>query len=235
MTGPSYRNLFVSLVSLTVALLASSAIAAWSGPSSSPPNENVPAPVNVGSGDQIKDGGLGVGALSVYGSGYIQNSLGIGVESPTSPLHVSGAARADMFCLGSSCIDSWASAGGGGESVWSTNGSSIYYSGGNVGIGTASPSQALEVTGNLSVPFIYDRNNTSYYLDPSSTSYVHNINSSNVYFRSIGLWASSLRLSQQLGSTINYGSNSCPSGYLMVGIVSLDTWSSEVKCRQILY
>lgn len=37
--------------------------------------------------------------------------------------------------------------GGGGSSVWSTSGSNAYYTTGNVGIGTSSPSEALEVNG----------------------------------------------------------------------------------------
>lgn len=37
--------------------------------------------------------------------------------------------------------------GGGGTSVWSTSGSNAFYTTGNVGIGTSSPSEALEVNG----------------------------------------------------------------------------------------
>ena len=40
-------------------------------------------------------------------------------------------------------------ASGSALSQWISNGTSIYYNGGNVGIGTAAPTQALDVTGNV--------------------------------------------------------------------------------------
>jgi len=43
-----------------------------------------------------------------------------------------------------------------------------------VGIGSGSPTQTLDVAGNMTVPFIYDRNNTGYYLDPNGNSRLAN-------------------------------------------------------------
>ncbi|HBP01317.1 MAG: Conserved hypothetical periplasmic protein [Candidatus Moranbacteria bacterium GW2011_GWE1_49_15] len=43
----------------------------------------------------------------------------------------------------------WASQLGGGTSAWSQSGTTVYYNGGNVGIGTASPGAKLDVQGNV--------------------------------------------------------------------------------------
>ena len=44
---------------------------AWTGPTSAPPNGNVAAPINVGTTDQIKNGGLGLDALAVFGNAIL--------------------------------------------------------------------------------------------------------------------------------------------------------------------
>ena len=49
---------------------------------------------------------------------------------------------------------------------------------GNVGIGTTGPSQKLDVAGNITAPFYYDRDNTGYYVDPASTSNMNLITTS---------------------------------------------------------
>jgi hypothetical protein len=45
-------------------------VLAWAGPTSAPPNGNVSAPINVGIVDQIKNGGLGLNSLAVFGNGF---------------------------------------------------------------------------------------------------------------------------------------------------------------------
>ena len=92
-TNISFRKLFGTLFVLSLILFGASVIGAWTGPTQSPPEGNVAAPINVGSVDQVKDAALGVDGLAVFGSQYIQGNLGIGVESPTTALDVAGAIR----------------------------------------------------------------------------------------------------------------------------------------------
>lgn len=63
---------------------------AFAEPVQAPPLGNAYAPVNVGSSSQIKNGGLGVNALSVFGSSYFQNDVGVKNSEPNYDLDVSG-------------------------------------------------------------------------------------------------------------------------------------------------
>lgn len=87
-----------------------------------------------------------------------QNSgnVGIGTDSPATKLHVEGAltlasttpatTTQALYAQGSTLY--WdGSAVGSGASLWSQNGSDVYYSSGNVGIGTASPTHQFQVYG----------------------------------------------------------------------------------------
>jgi hypothetical protein len=51
----------------------------------------------------------------------------------------------------SNTIDYFGSVGAGGTTLWTLNGSDIYYNTGNVGIGVTDPAEKLDVTGNISV------------------------------------------------------------------------------------
>lgn len=48
---------------------------AWTGPSSAPPNGNVDAPINVGDDDQVKNAGLSVDALAVFGDSAMTGNV----------------------------------------------------------------------------------------------------------------------------------------------------------------
>lgn len=54
-----------------VFFIAASLVLAWTGPTSAPPNGNVSAPINVGATDQIKNAGLGINSLAVFGNSIL--------------------------------------------------------------------------------------------------------------------------------------------------------------------
>ena len=58
------------------ALLSFTLVAAWTDPTDAPPNGNVAAPINVGTTGQVKNGGLGVNTLTVFGNSLFGGSTG---------------------------------------------------------------------------------------------------------------------------------------------------------------
>jgi hypothetical protein len=145
------------------ATLCSTAVYSWTGPTSTPPDGNVSAPINVGTLSQIKDGALsvngfsnvgssyiagrlGVGVanpdlkLEVAGATYITGQLGVGIASPAQKVHVDGYVRATGFCINGNCATNWGSYG---TSAWANlaNGQDYTCPAGKVMTG-------LDITGN---------------------------------------------------------------------------------------
>jgi hypothetical protein len=89
----------------------------------------------------ILNGGQGASGLS-YGN------VGVGTVNPTQKLDVAGNVNASGLCLGGTCKSTWAEITG-TASQWTNSGSNIYFSTGSVGIGTASPNEALTVNGKI--------------------------------------------------------------------------------------
>jgi len=87
------KSIALILGVLTMSFLVGYLAFAWTGPTASPPGDNVPAPLNVDSVDQIKSGGLSVGAfISRFGTILARDSgnVGIGTPAPGQRLTVAG-------------------------------------------------------------------------------------------------------------------------------------------------
>ena len=87
------KSIALILGVLTMSFLVGYLAFAWTGPTDTPPGGNVPAPLNVDSVDQIKSGGLSVGAfISRFGTILARDSgnVGIGTPAPGQRLTVAG-------------------------------------------------------------------------------------------------------------------------------------------------
>lgn len=57
-----------------ILFITTSVLIAWTGPASAPPSGNVDAPVNVGATDQVKNAGLSLNALAVFGNAILSGT-----------------------------------------------------------------------------------------------------------------------------------------------------------------
>ncbi len=89
--------------------------------------------------------GIGTGDI-YYTTGIEVGDIGIGTDDPTVKLDVIGDIKSSGdICSGDGCIGDYIA----GSSIWNENASDIYYNAGNIGIGTANPSEELEVVGDI--------------------------------------------------------------------------------------
>lgn len=148
-----YIRPLAALAFVTVLSLASIAVA-WTGPSGAAPNNNVGAPINVGSTSQVKNGSVAFSGLAVFGNTILQGSsyLNFGATAGTNGYGVRDNGGLLEF---KNAGGSWASlqatiAALAASSSWSVSGTNIYNTNtGNVGIGTTRPSYKLAVNGNV--------------------------------------------------------------------------------------
>ncbi|MFA6255489.1 MAG: hypothetical protein WC675_05740 [Patescibacteria group bacterium] len=84
--------------------------------------------------------------LTVNGNTYVAGNVGIGKAPSSQKLDVAGNINGTGLCIGGDCKTSWSQVGG---SAWTDSGTAIYNTTltDNVGIGTASPSNKLDVVG----------------------------------------------------------------------------------------
>lgn len=70
----SFGQLVLILSLLFAGLFSVSLLSAWNGPSGAPPTGNIPAPLTVLSTAQVKDGGISLDALGVFGNAILSGS-----------------------------------------------------------------------------------------------------------------------------------------------------------------
>ena len=163
------RVVAAALMILTIAAISLAAIVhAWSEPTAAPPDGNVAAPINVGSIAQVKNGGLGVNTLTVFGNSLFGGSTGsnaylnfgttsgeggYGIRDNNGTIEFKdkdgnwSSIQNTLYTLcGGDC------GGGSGSGGWAISGNDIYNSNsGKVGIGTNSPDNTLDVNGTIIV------------------------------------------------------------------------------------
>lgn len=124
LTGTLFGSIFSTVI-----------VFAWTGPISDPPNGNVSAPINIGTTDQVKNAGLSVNSLAVFGNsilsgttnylnfGTVVGSTGYGIRNNSGIMELKNSGG------------SWAALGGAGVQ-WVTSGANLYYNAGNVAVGS---------------------------------------------------------------------------------------------------
>ena len=120
-----------------LALLSFTLVAAWTDPTEAPPNGNVAAPINVGSIAQVKNGGLSVNTLAVFGNSLFGGSTGSNAYlnfGDTSGSSGYGIRDNAGFLEFKNSGGSWETLQstiytlvGSSTNPWTTSGSNIYY------------------------------------------------------------------------------------------------------------
>ena len=142
----------VGLIGGLLVIVCGSTAFAWTGPTGTAPTNNVAAPINVSTAPQIKNGDLGVNNLLV--SGNLQLAGSSATSNGTSNAYLAFGSETGNAIYGlrdnSGTIQvkdyggNWSDVSG--LSPWDVSGTTIYYTGGSVGIGTSSPNRNLTVT-----------------------------------------------------------------------------------------
>ncbi len=162
MKNKFFDTVRIVFLALLLALGTSYALADWDNAPGNPPDcpnsiEGCNTPVNISGVDQVKDGGLSVGSLSVDGGAMILGGVTSSVPTPIFELALRALGRigATEYCDrdGTSCYPISALVGGDGgpgdppgNTTWTQVGNNQYSSlSGNVGIGQSNPTSKLDV------------------------------------------------------------------------------------------
>jgi hypothetical protein len=163
------KSIILALI-LVLGVSYVSAYSTWAPPTATAPGNNIDAPINAGNVGQIKQGTLWIKGLTTSGGAaanglIVENgNVGIGATSPGSKLHVKSSSTGSAGAIvvdtpGQANMEFWAN----GVHKWGlasvpSNGLGIYNfstssypfminDSNNVGIGTTSPGQKLDVNG----------------------------------------------------------------------------------------
>ncbi len=103
------QKLFFTLAGVAL-IVPTVTFASWLNPGATPPSGNTAEPINVSSTAQIKEAGLLLNTVGATNGLIVQyGNVGINTVSPSQKLDVNGYVKTSSgFCIGSSCITSWA-------------------------------------------------------------------------------------------------------------------------------
>jgi len=188
------RVILKSFFVLGLFALSLQAIATWQPPSTAPAGGNAQPPINVGTTSQIKSSDLGLTGNFVANSAIFNSTLNVAGNATFNSLATFGQIKITGGSPGANKVltsdanglASWSTPGSG---QWATSSPNIYFSTGNVGIGTATPSYPLEIynntndtTAGLRIAAGTVASNTALSVGSSTTEKFHVLSDGTTYF-----------------------------------------------------